>query len=90
MHPADFAGTVGAFTVELTHMFVPVKSLMAVVTLATVADDTINNTHHSNGHNLFFFFFFFDLKKLLEQTVGVRHEIMCRVFESSCKLQKRS
>ena len=90
MCPADFVEAVGAFTVQLTHMFIPVKSLAAAEMLTTVADNTINNTHHSNGHNLFFFFFFFDLKKLLEQTVGVRHEIMCRVFESSCKLQKRS
>ena len=93
MHPGDFVETVGAFTVELTHMFVPVKSLAAAVTLTTVADDTINDTHHSDGHNLFFFFFFFffDLTKSLERTVGVLHVEPGRFeTESPCCVKVRT
>ena len=57
MHLADFGEAVGAFTVWLTHVFVPVKSV--VETLMTMAEDTINNTNCSNDLNWFFFFFFF-------------------------------
>ena len=83
MHPADFAGTVGAFTVELTHMLVPVKSLVAVETLTTVTEDTINNTHHSNDFDRFFFFFF-DLTMSLHTTAGARHDLKSRVEGTSC------
>ena len=56
MHPVDFAETVGAFTAQLTHMFVPVKSAAAVEMLVTVAEDTIQNMNCSDGLNWCFFF----------------------------------
>ena len=70
MCPADFVEAVGAFTVQLTHMFIPVKSVAVVEMLTTVAEDTINDMKCSNDLNQFFFFFFvIGLTELLQTMV---------------------